>query len=304
MSFRDFHLTVFVCFSLATSAIVTRLVVTDLNVPALVFATTRSLIVVVLMSPWLLPIPKPKLHFLLTATLLGMGGFSLFFIGLAQATPSAAAIVQQISIPLTTLFGVFFLGERIGPQRIVGTGLALVGIILVMAKPSSLSVSGGLLWVAASALCGSIAIVLIKKFAQLEPLRLQAWVGTCAAIPSFVLTSALDTAPWQRAWQAGWLLFIASAYSAIVVSILAQGINYRLVHRTSANTIAPLMVMAPLFTMILGHLITHDVVTTTTLAGAATTISGIIVITYRPRRANKGNRVRVERNPNHFVEQD
>jgi O-acetylserine/cysteine efflux transporter len=212
-----------------------------------------------------------------------LGGFSLFFIGLANATPSSAAIVQQISIPLTTFLGVIFLGERVGPRRISGTALAMTGIVIVVAKPDSLSLSTGLLWIAASALTNSVAIILIKKIETLEPARLQSWVGACAILPSLLLASAFDTAPWQRSWQAGWPLVAASLYSAIVVSIVAQGINYRLVHRNHANVMAPLMVMAPLFTIVLGHFITHDPLTPAILIGGAITIAGVMVVSYRRR---------------------
>jgi drug/metabolite transporter (DMT)-like permease len=44
---------------------------------------------------------------------MGGGGFALFFLGIKTASPSSAAVVTQLGLPITTLLSVAMLGERI-----------------------------------------------------------------------------------------------------------------------------------------------------------------------------------------------
>lgn len=279
---RDLLLMIWVCFSLATSAIVARLVVTNLAVPPLVFTVTRSALVLAFTLPWLWPLPRPRRWFLATAMLFGLGGFTLFFLGLRSAQPASVAIVNQLTIPFTAALAFVFLGERPRGQRLVGTALAIAGVATVMWKPGALGLSPGLGWIALSALASSAAVITIKRIPNLEPLRLQPWVALSALLPSALIAPLVDQAPWHRAWHAGWPLVAASVYSALVVSLLAQSVNYRLLRRHPANVTAPLMVLAPIFTMALGPLITGDTISIRLLIGGAIALGGVVLVVRAP----------------------
>ena len=56
---------------------------------------------------------------------MGGGSFALLFVGLKTATPSAAAVVSQLGVPMVTLLSVMVLGERIRWRRGLGIALTL-----------------------------------------------------------------------------------------------------------------------------------------------------------------------------------
>src|SRR3569623_275497 len=117
MSPRSFVLLTFVCLLWAGNTIVSRLVVGTLGVPPVWFAAMRAVVVVVALSPWLRPLPARPLQVALVTFAISGASFALTFIGLKDATPSAVSIVSLSNAPLTVLFAIPVLGERVHWRR-------------------------------------------------------------------------------------------------------------------------------------------------------------------------------------------
>ncbi|MFT3952909.1 MAG: EamA family transporter [Piscinibacter sp.] len=180
MPLRDFALLVFICVIWAANFIVTKLALAELNAPPLLFSTLRFALVLLATLPWLLPMPRPRWRILVVGLLMGGGGFGLVSVGMLWATPSSAAVVTQLGVPMTALLSVIVLGERIGIRARPRHRADLLGHIapsdVVPSGPASPSRSG-LIFVAASALASAIGIVLMKQMPGIAPLQFQAWVG-------------------------------------------------------------------------------------------------------------------------------
>ena len=83
----------------------------------------------------------------LVALLVGGGNFTLVFIGMKTAAPSAVAVVSQVGLPITALLAYLMLGETITLRRGVGMALTLVGALAVMWDPRGFEASKGLLFI-------------------------------------------------------------------------------------------------------------------------------------------------------------
>ncbi len=110
MTLRDFGALVLVCLVWASNNIVSKYVVSGLHVPPMFYAAVRFAVVALAVSPWLVPMPRPTWRLIAVALLMGGGNFALLFIGLKTATPSAAAVVGQLGVPMTSLLSVAMLG--------------------------------------------------------------------------------------------------------------------------------------------------------------------------------------------------
>ncbi len=163
MLVRDFILLMGVCLIWATNFVVTKLVLVHLDIPPLLFSSLRFALVLLVALPWLLPWPRPRWRIVVVGLMMGAGGFGLVSIGLMTATPSSAAVVTQLGVPLTALLSVFMLGERIGWRRGIGIALAFSGAIIVMYDPNGFALSFGLLFVLGSAFASAFGVVLLKK---------------------------------------------------------------------------------------------------------------------------------------------
>src|SRR5215217_2175035 len=156
MALRDFFVLVLICLVWAFNNIVSKIVVAEWGVPPLFYAAVRFALVALCTLPWLFPAPKPTLRLIVVALLMGGGNFALLFIGLKTASPSAAAIVIQLGVPITTVLSMFMLGEKVRWRRGIGMALTLAGAMVVMWHGSGMSMSLGLWLVAAWPFLGAV----------------------------------------------------------------------------------------------------------------------------------------------------
>jgi drug/metabolite transporter (DMT)-like permease len=279
MALRDFFLMFVVCFLWAAHTIVSKLVVSGMEIPPLFYAAVRFGIVAMLALPWLLPAPRPRWRIILVGFLMGGGGFALFFLGIKSASPSSAAVVSQLGIPVTALLSLLMLGERIDGKRALGIVLTFTGGVLVMWDPDGgFPLSAGLLLVLASTCIGSLAAVMMKQIKGVRPLQFQAWVGLASVMPMVLLTAAFETGQTAKAMEAGWAFVGALLFSALIVSLLAHTIYYGLIGKYPANVIAPLLIMNPLLTVALGILVTGDRFDARMAIGTGLALCGVLII--------------------------
>jgi drug/metabolite transporter (DMT)-like permease len=279
MSARDFILAVFVCLIWATHTIISKIVVSGMEIPPLFYAGIRYALLAVLALPWLFPVPRPLGRTALVGLLMGGGGFAFFFSGIKTATPSSTAVVLQLGLPMTTLLSMVLLGERPDRKRWAGIVLTFLGAVILMWEPGQFSLTGGLVLIAASAFVGSLAAVLMKRIQSVRPLQFQAWVGLTSFPPLLTLTVALEDQQMARALEAGWPFVGAVVFSALVVSLVAHTLYYGLILKYPANLVAPLMVLNPLLTVVLGILVTGDRFDGRMAAGTAIALVGVLLIT-------------------------
>lgn len=285
MRVRDFLLLVAICLIWGFSNVLSKIVVGHWGVPPLFYAALRFGIVFVVTLPWLRPVPKPLWRIVAIGLLMGGGNFALLFIGLQTATPSAAAIVVQAGLPMTTLLSILMLGERIHWRRWVGIALTLVGVVLVIWSPKGVALSVGLWFVLASAFAGSLGAILMKQMENVAPLRFQAWVGLSSFVPLAIGSALIEQGQWSSGVAVGWPFVAAMLFAALVVSVFAHTAYYGLIGRYEATLLAPLTLMTPLATIALGVLITGDQLGGRMMVGASLALLGVLVVALRPSRA-------------------
>jgi O-acetylserine/cysteine efflux transporter len=281
MSLRDFGLLVLVCLIWASNTIVSKYVISDLGVPPLFYATIRFAVVAVLAAPWLFPMPRPRWRLIVVAMLMGGATFSLMFMALKTATPSATAVVGQLGVPMTTLLSVLMLGERIRWRRGLGITLTLAGVLTVMWNPEGVALSTGLLYVVAAAFLGSLGAVMMKQMEGVRPMQFQAWVGFASLWPLVPLTILFEPGQVQAGLDAGWPLVVAVLFSSLVVSLLAHTLYFGLIQRHEANLISPLTLMTPLATIAMGVAIMGDPFGPRMAVGTAVALAGVLIIALR-----------------------
>ena len=287
MRVRDFLLLVAVCLIWAFNNVLSKIIVTDWQIPPLFYASLRFAVVALVMLPWLLPMPRPAWRIILIALFLGGGSFSLLFVGLQTTSPSAAAIILQLGVPFTMLLSVLILGERIHWRRGLGIALTLVGVLIVTGRPEGLSLPPGPWFVAAGAFAGAAGAVLMKQVDGVTPFRFQAWVGLISSIVLTLASAVFENGQWASATTIGWPLLVAVLFTALVVSVGAHSVYYYLINRYEANLLAPLTLMTPLGTIALGVLITNDHFDLRMAIGGGLAMLGVLIVALRRKPATE-----------------
>ena len=277
----QFLLLALICLVWALNVVVSSVVVDGMGVPPLAYAAMRSIIVMIALLPWLRPIPRRVGRVMAVTFAISGGSFALLFIGLKDASPSASAVVNLSGAPLTVLFAIMILGERVGWRRGVGIGLTFAGVAVAVASPSGWDSGTGLAFVFASAVLGALGAVMLKRI-ELGAVRLQAWAAAGSTLVLVPLSLMTEQGQGATALAAGWNLVAALGFSALVVSLGGHTLYFGMLQKFDANLIAPLTLMTPIFTIAAGAALTGDRVGFQLLLGAGVAGAGVLVILVRP----------------------
>ncbi|GAB5454466.1 MAG: DMT family transporter [Henriciella sp.] len=287
MNFRDFMLLSAVCFVWGLNLVVTRWVVADAGVPPLFFAAMRFAGIALVLIWFLRPIPKNLGTLFLIAMGMGAVHFALLFTGLAHAEASSVSVVGQLGVPFSTLMSMAFLGEVVGWRRGLGIMLAFAGAILIAVDPNTFQLSFGLLYVVFAALVASGAGILMKRMPSISALQMQAWIGLFSFAPLFAVSGLLesDQNGWGAFIEGGWLVWAATAFAVLGVSVFGHGGFYSLIKKYDISLLSPLTLMTPVWGVVLSIVMLGEVLTLQLVVGAAISLGGVFVILIRPNSA-------------------
>ncbi|MEP3143633.1 DMT family transporter [Qipengyuania citrea] len=210
MSFRALLIMAFCNIAWALNVVVSKLAITDFSAPPLFYALVRSVIVAAVLIPLLRPLPAKLWQVLVIGLAISGGSFALLFMGLETASPSAAGVVSLSGAPMTVLFAILFLGEKVRWRRGLGIGLAFGGVLFAMAGENQMQTSTGLLLVFLSAMVGALGTVFVKRL-DLSSIRLQGWAAVASVavlLPCHLRWKVVSSrlwplrpGNWRRVWS-------------------------------------------------------------------------------------------------------
>jgi drug/metabolite transporter (DMT)-like permease len=204
------------------------------------------------------------------AGVLATGGYSiLYLLALAHGvTPGVLASIMGVQPILTLLL----IERGYSAWRLLGLALALGGLVLVVQPRSGDTLSLiGLLFAGAALVSMTAGSILQKRIDQspLDVLPLQYAVSllACAALLPFQ--------PLHIEWGSGFLVTIA--WLAIVISVGAQILFYRLIRAGNLVSVTSLFYLVPPVTAILDRIFLGNALSYLGIAGIALIVVGLIV---------------------------
>ena len=254
--------------------------------PPVFLSFLRFLIVGLVVWPWL-RIRRGEMRWLLTAAICGGGlQFALMFSGVALShNMSSVAIASQLGVPFATLLSVMLLGERIHWRRWLGISLAFAGVLLLGFSPEVLASPRGLLIIVVAAFIGAVGLVAVKRVRELEPLELQAWLAWASLPILLPLSLWIEEGQLESLRLADAVDWSALFYSAVLASLFAHTAYFALIRRYPVSSVAPITVLAPVFSVLFSVLLLGDLLDWRMIAGGLMTLSGVAVIVTREGRA-------------------
>lgn len=263
------------------NVVVSKLAVDDLGVPPIFYALARSILVVLALLPLLRPVPRDLMRVMLIGLAISGGSFALLYVGLRTASPAAAGVVGLSGAPLTVIFAILFLGERIRWRRALGIVLAFGGVLVAVSSPAALETSGGVALIFASAVMGALGTVFVKRL-DLSSVRLQAWAGVASIAALSPLTLVTESGQLEAVTSAPLEVAACLLFAGIAVSVGAHTAYFWLLQRYDTNQVVPLTLLSPLFTVVLGAWLTNDAVGSQLVIGGLLALAGVAIIVLRP----------------------
>jgi drug/metabolite transporter (DMT)-like permease len=167
-----------------------------------------------------------------------------------------------------TVAAVLVLGEKVGPRRMIATGVGFLGV-LIMLRPGQDGVNIYLLLALAGALSGSGIVITVRMLAQTEKtttiLLYQAIVLMAALVPPTIQW-------WETPTPREWLLVLLVG----VFGTLGQWLITKAFQVGEASALAPLDFVRLLIATAIGYFIFAEVPDATSFLGAAIVVGATI----------------------------
>ncbi|MFV8569613.1 DMT family transporter [Marinobacter sp. SBS5] len=212
----------------------------------------------------------------------------LYYAALTTTATNIALINSTIPI-FVALLAWLLLGDRTRPLQALGIGLAILGILTVVAQ-GDLSVllnlqaqPGDLIMVAAVASWGLFSVLLRRQAVPLPPLTFlttQILLGSCVLLPFYLTDLVFFSGGFS--WSGSTALPLL--YFAIFPGILAYGFwNYG-VQQIGPAKAAIFMYLVPVFASVLASIFLDEALGAPHLIGGALILSGLLLATRVGRR--------------------
>lgn len=218
----------------------------------------------------------PQIQIMRAVMQLGSVGFfftSLAYIGLAEATA-----IMDCNPVLITLGAALFLGERIGPRRMVGIAIALIGAVIIIRPGSGVFQPAAILPLlgAFTYATGAILTRLARADSTATSILWTATIGT-------VVTSAVVPFFWQPIQSADlWAFALLGIFGTI-----AQALLIRAFSMAEAAAVAPFGYTGLIWAGVWGWLFWGNLPDLWTVIGAAIVVGAGIYVWTREARAVK-----------------
>lgn len=225
------------------------------------------------------PSDNPASHPLnpLTAgTLLGVLLFASYAFqtsGLQYTTPAKAAFITGLSVVIVPLLAALLWRRMPQPAALAGVMLATGGLALLSLN-ADLSMSRGDLLVLGCAVCVALHILTTGIFApRADPMRL-----TVIQLLTVAALSGLFALLWERplAFPSAAVWF-AAAFTGLLASSLAFGVQTVAQRFTSATHTALIFVMEPVFAALSSYALGRETLTTRSWLGCGLILAGMLV---------------------------
>jgi drug/metabolite transporter (DMT)-like permease len=264
------------------------------GLPPFRFAGLRMALAVLLLAAVVLRRGKPDV---------GAGEVrTIALVGFLQIAVSYACVFtaeQWIDSGLTALLfasfaiwvpvlGHFLLAdEPLTARTIVATLCGIAGVAVIQlpaltraeALPARSLTLGGLL-VLASAVVSALSAVIIKKRLSRVSAAVSVWGQSVVAAPILLCASALFERNDPSRWTPGTVF--ALAYLALVGTLTFLGSQW-LIPRLPVAVMGTYPILNTLLALLWGSLLGHERITATAAAGGALILSGVVIVTVRPR---------------------
>lgn len=256
------------------------------HAPALAFLLLRFALALLCLAligiyrrRWL-PQPGSRTYVVATGVLM-VGAYSIcYFLAMAQGiTPGVLATVLGIQ-PILTLI---LLEPRFAPMRMAGLCVALMGLVLVVYQIVVL-VRFSLVGVgfALGALgCMTLGAMMQKRIRQspAEVLPLQNMASLVLCVPLAAVQPVAFAPTWKFLVPLLWL--------ALVISVVAQLLLYRLIQAGNLVSVTSLFYLVPAATAVMDYLFVGNALPMLSLTGMALILLGLVLVFRHPATASR-----------------
>lgn len=242
----------------------------------------RFMFVLLVLLPFLRPVPGKMRQLIAAALTLGVLHFGLLFWAMSLAGGvGSIAIASQLNVPFATILGIVILKETVGWKRVSGIAISFIGVLFLGFDPIIFAYWDALLIIVCAAFVYAISAVMMRQLKDVRATTVQAWVALAGIIGSFLVSLIVEDNQLGSLSSAGTRAWLSVAYAGLISTVIGHGGANYLFRKYEISMVSPYFLIMPFFTVIGGVLILDEVVGWEMLVGGSMTIFGVLIVTLR-----------------------
>ena len=197
----------------------------------------------------------------------------------AGLSAGMASVLLQMNVLFGLFLGYFLLKEPLPLNKVIGSGIALAGLLLSLTVTDGSVTQLGLMLVLVAAISWSLASITVKKAGTKQVFAFSLWAMAFAPIPLFLIVyfQSGSDAFVQLSTQLNERVIFSVLFQAYPVTLLGYWIWNRLLVTYPLTTVAPLTLLVPIFGLLGGVLFYQEEVGMIKLIASICVISGILI---------------------------
>jgi O-acetylserine/cysteine efflux transporter len=243
--------------------------------PALLIMTIRFGIAGLILV-WFTKPPWGHMREIFVVALIGSTiQYGLTYNGLKGIDASTAAILVQLEGPILAIMGTFLLKEKLGLTRLLGMGLAFIGVLIITGEPRLdghidsvlLLITGSAVW--------AVAQIMISRLKGLSGITILAWVAIMATPQMFIASLLIEDGQWLAVTTANFIDWSIILYLALIMTILGYSVWYHLLSSVDVSKVSPFLMLLPITSIIAGMVLLDEKLTTSMVIGGLMIMAGV-----------------------------
>jgi len=124
----------------------------------------------------------------------------------------------------------------------------------------------------------------MKSMTPISALQMQVWIGLFSFAPLFIVSAVLEQGQLSAFSAGGWLIWAATLFAVVGVSIFGHGAFYSLIKKYDISLLSPLTLMTPVWGVVLSIILLDEPLTPQLIIGAVISLGGVFVIAVRSNK--------------------
>jgi O-acetylserine/cysteine efflux transporter len=210
--------------------------------------------------------------FVLIGLLIG-GSTNLTFVAVGYVDPGAAALISQLSIPISIVLSVIWLKERFTRVKVIGAVLAMVGAVIIALQPSDFFRIGSLMIMIATTLY-TFHTALVKRNGDVDFVNFFFFRLLFTTLALFSFSAVQNAVVWPSAAAWPWLILVAG-----VDIVLSRVLFYTALRRLHLSAHTLILTLSPVIATAWSFALFGVVPTLQQIIGGIIVLAGVLLAT-------------------------
>ncbi|KZN14232.1 EamA family transporter [Marinomonas sp. TW1] len=190
-----------------------------------------------------------------------------------------ASLLLDMSVVSSLLVGYFLLKERLTLNKLLGAGLALIGLFIIMQADGGAITMAGLVLVLFASTCWSLNGVIVKWANTREIFAFNVWGMLFAPVPLVLLSVLLNgtgviTTLLSEFNQSALFSVLFQAYPT---TLLGYWLWNKMIVKYSISSVAPMTLLVPVFGILGGYWFYDEVISLSQIVAGGLILIGLFI---------------------------